>query len=72
MSVKSTGSVNTEAISILGAHKVRELSPSRTSILMPKDILLNMPAKQCKTKLKRRGELSDCMYLFTNKETNYL
>jgi len=45
MSVKSTRSVNTEAISMSGAHEVRELSPSRTSILMPKDILLNMPAK---------------------------
>jgi len=41
ISVKSTRSVNIEAMSMLGAHKVRELSPSRTSILIPKDILLN-------------------------------
>ena len=45
ISIKSTRSVNIEAVSILGGYKVRELSPSRTSILMPKDILLNMPAK---------------------------
>jgi len=45
ISVKSTRSVNIEAISMSGAHEVRELSPSRTSILMPKDILLNIPTK---------------------------
>ena len=45
MSVKSTRSVNIEAVSILGEYEARELSPSRTSILMPKDILLNIPAK---------------------------
>ena len=45
MSVKSTRSVNIEAISILGRYKVRELSPSRISILMPKNILLNIPTK---------------------------
>ena len=45
ISVKSTRSVNIKAISMLGAHKVRELSPSRTSILIPKNILLNIPAK---------------------------
>ena len=44
ISIKSTRSVNI-AISILGGHKARELSPSRISILMPADILLNMPAK---------------------------
>ena len=45
ISVKSTRSVNIEAMSMLGVHKVRELSPSRTSILILKDILLNIPAK---------------------------
>ena len=45
ISIKSTRSINIEAISMSGAHKVRELSPSRTSILMPKDILLNIPTK---------------------------
>ena len=45
ISIKRTRSVNIEAISILGEYKVRELSPSRTSILMPNDILLNIPTK---------------------------
>ena len=45
ISIKSTRSINIEAISILGVYKVRELSSSRTSILIPTDILLNMPAK---------------------------
>ena len=45
ISIKSTRSVNIEAMSILEVHKVRELSSSRTSILMPKNILLNIPAK---------------------------
>ena len=45
ISIKSTRSVNIEAISILGVYKARELSPNRTSILMPIDILLNIPTK---------------------------
>ena len=72
MSVKSIRSASTEAASTLGRYKARGLSPGGTSILIPADILPNMPAKRYKTELERRRELLDCMYLFANKETNCL
>ena len=50
----------------------RELSPGRTSVVLPADILLKKPARRPKTDTKKRTALFYYIYAFANEEKGYL
>jgi len=67
VSIYSNANSNT-SISNIG----QELSPGRTSIVLPMDILLKKPARRLKTKAKKRAALSHYIYTLMNEEKGCL